>query len=99
MMDRYQCDKKLIPDGNLIEVKFEEFEKYPVELLEQIYENLKLQGVDQAKSSFLAYAESQKNYQKNKYSLTTDEIQQIANRWKMDIERWNYTPENAVKIV
>jgi len=99
MMDNYQLDKKLIPDGNLIEIKFEEFEKRPIELLEHIYKTLNIAGFEEAKASFLAYADSQKKYQKNKYSLTAEQVKQITDRWKMDIERWNYTVEEAVKVV
>ena len=37
---RYQEDKHLIPEGNLIEIKFEDFEQNALEMTQRIYETL-----------------------------------------------------------
>ena len=38
---RYQEDKKLIPEGNLIEIKFEDFEQNSLEMTHFLYRDLK----------------------------------------------------------
>lgn len=36
-MERYQEDKNLIPEGNLVEIQFEDFEQHPLKTLRTIY--------------------------------------------------------------
>ena len=98
MMDCYQEDKKLIPGGHLVEVKFEDFEKNPLEELRRIYQSLELEGFEDNKPAFQLYIESQQAYQKNKYSLSPEKISRIKKSWSEDIQRWKYSPEGAVEI-
>lgn len=90
MLKKYEETKHLIPDHQLVEIKFEELERNPLETMRQIYEELKLSGFENAQSSFFHYAASQKNYEKNKYKLPDELIHKISSRWKEDIQRWKY---------
>lgn len=45
---KYEEDKKLIPAGNLIEIKFEDFESNALEMTRKIYETLSLPGFSEA---------------------------------------------------
>jgi hypothetical protein len=99
IMERYQRDKQLIPEGHLVEVKFEDFEAHPLEELRRIYEHLGLSGFEDSIPTFLAYIDSQKDYQKNRYSLAPEQIERISQRWSADIQRWGYTPEESVGII
>ena len=94
-----QQDKRLIPEGHLAEVKFEDFEKHPLDEARRIYKQLDLPGFEDAIPAFLEYIDSQKDYQKNHYSLTPEQIERISQRWSADIRRWGYTPEEAVAII
>jgi hypothetical protein len=98
IMDRYQRDKQLIPEKNRTEVQFEAFEKQPLREMKNIYQQLNLPGFESAKASFIDYIESQKDYEKNHYSLTPNQIEQISQYWSADIQRWGYIPAGAVKI-
>jgi hypothetical protein len=99
LMDRYQRDKRLIPQGHLVEVKFEDFEQDPLSEMKRIYDRLNLPGFNDATALFSAYVDSQRDYQKNRYSLTPGQIERIRKRWSADIRRWEYTPEEAVDII
>jgi len=99
IMTRYQRDKHLIPAGHLVEVKFEDFEAHPLDELRRIYERLGLTGFEDSVPAFRDYIDSQKDYQKNRYSLTPQQIERISQRWSADIQRWGYTPEGAVDII
>ena len=98
-MDRYQQDKQLIPKKHLVEIKFEDFERQPLETIRQIYRGLGLPGFETSKQAFQDYIDSQKDYQKNQYSLTPEQIEQIEEFWSPDIQRWGYRPHNAVEII
>lgn len=95
----YQRDRALIPEGNLVEIKFEDFEHDPIGELRRIYETLGLKGFREAKPHFQAYIAIQKDYRKNLYALTKDQIELIRNRCASDIERWAYKPEEGVKVL
>ena len=99
MMEFYQRDKGLIPEGNLVELRFEDFEAEPISELKRIYEGLGLNGFEEAVPAFEEYLESQQGYQKNRYTLTSEEISTISDAWSADIERWGYVPEGEVDIV
>jgi hypothetical protein len=99
MMEFYQRDKSQIPEGNLVETRFEDFEADPLSQLKRVYDTLGLEGFEEAETDFDEYLKSQKDYQKNQYSLTTEEIQRVSEAWSADIERWGYDPEGAVEIV
>jgi len=91
MFHRFFKEKKLIPPGNLIEIKYEDFVQNPLQGLEQIYSSLNLQGFESAKKNFQQYIAAQKNYQRNVHSLNEELEQEIATRWKFTLERWGYS--------
>jgi hypothetical protein len=99
MMEHYQRDKKKIPEENLVEVKFEDFEADPLGQLKRVYSVLGLDGFEKAAPAFEEYLESQKSYVKNRYTLTAEDIALISDSWSADIERWGYIPEGAVDFV
>lgn len=49
MLDQYELDKQLIPEGNLIDIKFENFEKNMLSEIERIFSTLDLPGYEKAK--------------------------------------------------
>ena len=99
IMGRYQRDKHLIPQGRLVEVRFEDLERDPLGQLRRIYADLGLSGFGGAEPRFKAYAHSQKDYEKNHYALTRGQIDRIRRRWAADIERWGYAPAGAVDMI
>jgi omega-hydroxy-beta-dihydromenaquinone-9 sulfotransferase len=62
-------EKSLIPKGNLVEIKYEDFVQYPLKSLEFIYRELNMAGFDEAKIDFVKYINSQKGYKPGKNIL------------------------------
>lgn len=79
--ERYEEGKKLIPPGNLIEVRYEDFVKDLVGGTKQIYDGLSLGGWEQARPTVEAFAAGQKSYATNKYTLTDEQTQRITEKW------------------
>jgi len=90
MMRSYFNEKKLIPNGNLVEVKFENLETNPIQHLESIFTRLKLKNFERNRSKFRSYIESIKNYKKNEYKLKNAIIDKIYDKWSFTIDRWDY---------
>ena len=90
MYEKYEAEKKLIPEGNLIEVKFEDFEKDALAMTEKIYEKLQLPGFEAARPAIEQYINSKKGYKKNKYAYKPETVQLVNDNWSRSIEQWGY---------
>lgn len=97
-MDRYQQDKQLIPEEHLLEVKFEDLGDHPLDEIKRIYNHLELKGFEDSMDNSKNYIDSQSDYKKNQYFLTPQQIERISKEWPADIQRWDYTPGETVKI-
>ncbi len=67
---QYIEDKKNIPSERLVEIRYEDFVKAPIETLSEIYQKLDIEGFEEAKPRFEAYIESLGDYQTNKFELS-----------------------------
>ncbi len=90
MMTRFEDTKAMIPRGSLVEVRFEDLERNPLDQLRAVYTDLTLPGFDTAKPHFEEHIASQKHYKKNAYRLDQQTVDKISNRWGRFIEQWDY---------
>lgn len=91
LFDKYEEEKHLIPEGNLIEVKFEDFEHNAYEMTEEIYRSLKLPGFEAAKEDIERYLGKKKGYKKNQYKYEQRTIDLVEKNWGMALEKWGYS--------
>lgn len=87
---KYEEDKHLIPEGNLIEVKFEDFEADALGMTEKIYRQLNLPGWEEARTAIEQYVGSKKGYKKNKYQYEPRTRELVEKHWKFALEQWGY---------
>ncbi len=87
--------KKLIPEKNLYELKFEDFENDPLYYLRDIYEKLGLNSWEQTEERFKKYIAGQASYKKSINRITIRELELVQKEWAFTMERWQYdVPEN-----
>ena len=87
---KYEEDKKFIPEGNLVEVKFEDYEQNAFDMTEDIYKKLSLPGFDEARNAIEAYVNKKKGYKKNKYQYKPETIELVEKHWSFALEQWDY---------
>ena len=87
---KYESDKASIPAGNLIEVKFEDFEADAMGMTEQIYNTLSIPGFAEARADIEKYVGGKKGYKKNKYKYDDRTVQLVQENWKYALEQWKY---------
>jgi hypothetical protein len=92
MMNAVAADTRDLPPNQFVELRFEEFEKDPVEHISRIYRQLELEGFDDVQSQFTAYLESRKRYRKNSYQFPLEDIKMVGDRWHSFIAQWGYEP-------
>lgn len=91
MYRTYEEEKKLIPAGNLIEIRFEDFEADALGMTEKIYSTLEIPGFESAKADITAYLDKKKGYRKNTYKYEPRTIELVERHWAFALEQWNYT--------
>ncbi|MGL4410929.1 MAG: sulfotransferase family protein [Bacteroidales bacterium] len=93
MYDKYESDKSLIPEGNLIEVKFEDVEKDALGVTKMIYDQLKLTGFEESREAIEAYLNKKKGYKKNSYKYNPRTIEIVESNWGFALKQWGYDLE------
>lgn len=88
---KYEEEKHLIPQGNLIEIKFEDFEADAFAMTENIYQTLDIPGFNSSKSSIEKYIGKKKGYKKNQYKYDNHTIEIVEKNWDMVLEKWRYS--------
>ena len=97
LMNDYIDQKNLIPKENLLELKYEDFEKDPVNNLKNIYDTLLNENFEEKKSHFSRYFETIKGHKKNKYKIDATIIEEIKKEFGKYMEIYNFDiPEEIV---
>lgn len=95
----YLETKSLIPTQNLIEIKFEDYEKEPLSFLKDLYEQFGIPDFENAKPVFMEYVERMAGYRKNTYVISRTLLDRIIDRWGFSMDLWDYkVPENIEVI-
>ncbi len=90
MMTSYFNEKKLIPNKNLVEIKFEDLEVDPIGQLKKIYSQLSLSGFKKNKLKFAYYLKQLSSYKKNRFQLKKEIMDIIKEKLSFTIDKWNY---------
>ena len=90
LLGRFLPDRPLLPPGNLVEIRFEDLERSPLEQLRRIYEELRLPGFTAAEPAFRSYITSVAGYRKNVYELDEEAIAKVNQNWGFAFEAWGY---------
>ena len=90
MYEKYEADKALIPEGNLIEVKFEDIETNALEVTRNIYKTLQIPGFEEARPAIEAYLNKKKGYKKNQYKYEPRTVELVEKNWKFALDQWDY---------
>ena len=90
IMKKFITQKSLIPQGHLIEVRFEDLEKNPVEVTKKIYSILNIPHFEKIQSKIETYLNSVSDYKKNPIDLDRYTLEEIKRRWLFAFKEWNY---------
>ena len=92
MTRRYLRDRRLIPEGNLVELRFEDVEADPLGSLERIYSELSLPNWKRAREPAADYLGTLAGYRKNRYRIDRSTIDLVDRNWGFAVEEWGYEP-------
>jgi len=92
LMNAWMEQKKSIPKHQLTEMRFEELASDPRDALRRAYEELQLDGFEQALPGFEQYLSEQRNYQRNRFRLSEAERDRVCEQWKPWFRVLGYEP-------
>lgn len=90
VMRRYLEQRHLIPADRLVEVRFEDLERDPANVVKTIYDSLNLAGLDQARAPMQRYLDQLGTYRKNKLSMDAALASKIEQAWGFAFDAWGY---------
>ncbi|HWR63291.1 MAG TPA: sulfotransferase [Candidatus Thermoplasmatota archaeon] len=88
--ERYLQEKKLIPKENLIELRYEDFVKDPLQTLEMIYKKFNLPGFEEVKPAFEKYLKKHEVYERNHYSIDEQTKKKVYQAWEVIFKEFGY---------
>ena len=88
---KYEEEKSLIPANNLVELKFEDFEKDAFCITQDIYKQLDIPGFENAKNDIEKYLGKKKGYKKNQYKYEDLTVKTVEENWGMALKEWGYS--------
>lgn len=98
MMKDYLATKSLIPEKNLVEIRYEDLTAKTIDEMGRIYEHFGLAGHKQAAPLIKEYAESKKGYVKNKYTIERSLLDEILQRTNFTMKQWAYDVPGNLEI-
>lgn len=92
VMQKFFSEKDLIPQENLIEIKYEDFVGNEMAELKRIYEQFNLPDFNKVEENFKNYLESHANYKTNKHLMDSETITKVYDACQFTIDKWQYSP-------
>ncbi|HET9394764.1 MAG TPA: hypothetical protein VFO36_01810, partial [Nitrospiraceae bacterium] len=95
----YERDKALIPEGNLSEIRFEDFEQDPLSHLERIYGEIGLDGFEALREKIAPQMAELKRYKKNRFKPDPERMEKVYKRLREAFDHYGYpSPMDETEI-
>ena len=90
LSQKYINEKKLIPERNLIELRYEDFIKNPLTTVEKIYSKFGIPSFKQAKPAFEKYLKKHKVYERNHHIIDEQTKKKVYTEWEDIFKEFRY---------
>lgn len=92
LYERYEADRPQIPEGQLFEVRFEDLQESPLEIVERIYDRLSLGDFQRVRPVMERYLSTLRGYRRKRYEFDLQTTLKVERYWGDALKRWNYHP-------
>ncbi len=90
MMTKYIEERKHIPEGNLVEIRYEDLDERPLEMLQAMYAQLELGDFEAVRPRFEAYLDSLGTFEKNVFEYPDEVIETVNKNWGFALDAFGY---------
>ena len=99
LLQDYLSDKKQIDPNRIVEIRFEILHQNPIEEIEKIYNKFGFSDFQELKPLFLEYLDTQKEHQKNSYSIEQQELDKVMTKLEFAMKHWNYDIPQELQVL
>ncbi len=85
-----ESQRDSVPEGQIIDIRYEDLVANPLAVLQQVYQQLDLGDFDTVRVALTTYLDGQKDYQTNRHQLEPELEQEIRRRWAPYLQRYGY---------
>jgi hypothetical protein len=90
LTEDYEADRHVIPEGRLIELRYEDLIKDPIATLRDIYARLDIGDFAAAEGPMQAYLDAQKEHRVSEYEMPPELKRKVIDRLGPYIDRFGY---------
>jgi hypothetical protein len=90
LMRRYRDTRSLIPEGNLIEISYDELTSNPMGVMENIYNDFGLPDFQTVSHAMQKYVDVKKGYVRNSYEIHPELLSEILSHVEFAMREWEY---------
>jgi hypothetical protein len=90
-MDHYLLEKGLIPEGQLVEMPYEQLIQHPLESMRTIYEAIRLNDFNYCENAMKSFVERQKKFVRLHHELPESERKIVIEKLEPYVRYWNYS--------
>ena len=90
VMRRYLEDRKRIPEGRLFELRYEDLDGRPLEVLPELYQKLGLGAWEQARPTIERYLAELGRFEKNRFEFPADAVEVVNREWGFALDAFGY---------
>lgn len=96
LLGRLLEDARTLPRGSFAELRFEDFQRAPLDELDRLLGELDLPGAKTSRPAFAAYLATTRQYRTAAHRWQADELDRVSEHWSPFLQRWGYgTPEDV----
>jgi hypothetical protein len=89
-MGRYLDTRDSLAPGRLFEARYEDLDRCPLEVLEQLYEALELPDFEAARPAITKYLEELGTFEKNRFDFPPDVVEAVNEHWGFALDAFGY---------
>ena len=90
LMAKYLKDRSLVPEGRLVEIRYEDLDADPLATLRCLYQGLELPAFELAQPRIESYLNTLGVFEKNRFSYPDEVIHSVNEHWGFAIEAFGY---------
>jgi len=94
LYQKFEATRHLIPEENLLEVRYEEFTVNPVSALEEVYGKLRLGDFESVRPQVEVHVAGLTGYRRNRFEMPLDTQLSVRERWGWIMDRYGYPKDN-----
>lgn len=93
---KYFEQRDLLKPNQLVEVSYEEITSSPLSVLKGVYDQLELEGFEDAYEYFKNYIDNRPKWEKSGYEMSATDIKQLNREWDFAFRLWGYPKRESL---